>query len=124
MGFVVEALFGVGVLCAVAWIASLRKSVRGDEAAAREARRRAAEARERAEREARLYRDGEPLRCMGCDATFPGPLTDTGCPRCGMSALVVTEADYRQGKQAAADARNALRNGGGGGHGTDEEENT
>ena len=58
-------------------------------------REEAAAARE----EARKYEAGSQLICLGCDAHFAGPLTDTGCPQCHLSSLVVTEA--QNGKHAA-----------------------
>lgn len=101
MGFVIEAFFLVGIACGAAWLLSLKKSVAKDQAAARAAQEQAGAARVRAEHDAKLLRPGEALRCVGCDATFEGPLPATGCPRCGLSALVVAEEDYRKGKRAA-----------------------
>ncbi len=94
-------MFLVGVACGAAWLLSLRKSVAKDAAAARERQKQADAEKARAERAAKLLRPGEALRCLGCDTTFEGPLTSAGCPRCGLSALVVAEEDYRKGKRAA-----------------------
>lgn len=102
MGFVTEALFLVGLACGAAWLLSLRKSVAKDVAAARERQKQAEEACALAERDAKLLRPGEALRCLGCEATFDGPLPSGGCPQCHLAALVVTEEDYRKGKRAAA----------------------
>lgn len=107
MGFVIEALFVVGVASAVVWALGLRKAATKDRADAREQQKKAEEASARTEREARLLRPGEPLRCLGCDTTFAGPLTAQGCPNCHSSALVVAEEDFRRGKQAAAEAAEA-----------------
>ncbi len=104
MGFVIEGLFAVGLACGVAWLWSLKKSVAKDVSVAREEQKQADEARARAERDAKLLRPGELLRCLGCEMTFEGPLPATGCPRCSLSALVVAEEDYRNGKRAAETA--------------------
>ena len=101
MGFIIEAFFLVGIACGAAWLLSLRKSVAKDAAVAREQQKQVDEALARTERDAKLLRPGEMLRCLGCEATFEGPLTAAGCPRCNLSALVVAEEDYRIGKRAA-----------------------
>ncbi len=122
MGFVTEALFLVGIACGAAWLLSLRKSVAGDVSVARERQKQADELRARAERDAKLLRPGEALRCLGCDATFAGPLPATGCPQCQLAALVVTEEDYRKGKRAAAEAgANVPLTAGNGSHGRKED---
>ena len=97
-------MFLVGVACGAAWLLSLRKSVAKDAVAARERQKQAEAEKARAERDAKLLRPGEALRCLGCETTFEGPLTSAGCPRCGLSALVVAEEDYRNGKRAAETA--------------------
>lgn len=102
MGMVLEGFFVVALLLAAMWLWSVRGSVRKDVTDTRAQEAKATLARERAAREARLYQDGEPLRCLGCEAQFLGPLSDTGCPQCHLSALVVTESDYERGRQAAA----------------------
>ena len=96
-------MFLVGVACGAAWLLLLRKSVAKDAVAARERQKQAEAEKARTERDAKLLRPGEMLRCLGCEATFEGPLPATGCPRCGLSALVVAEEDYRKGKRAAAE---------------------
>ena len=96
MEFVMAGLFALAVALIGLWAWSLSASARRDrqeaQARAREEQERAAEA----EREARLYRPGEPLQCLGCGYKFLGPLPDTGCPQCHLSALVVTEAEAKE----------------------------
>ena len=92
MQMVFDGLFTLGVACLGLWLWSLRGSVTRDRAEAEAAH---ARARETAEREARLARKGEPLRCLSCDKKFRGPLTETGCPRCGLASFVMPDAEYR-----------------------------
>lgn len=96
MGLVIEGLFALGVVLVFCWLWSLRGSVVKDQAEARRRQEEECAAQERAKREARLYRKGEKLRCLGCGATFLGPLPDTGCPECHLSALVVTGRDHQR----------------------------
>ena len=56
------------------------------------ARLKAAAARE----EARKYEPGVRLVCLGCGKHFEGPLTETGCPECCLSSLVLTQAQFEQ----------------------------
>ena len=68
-----------------------RKSLQKDRA---EERKQQAAARQKAaaeQEEARKYQPGVPLVCLGCDTHFSGPLTDSGCPQCHLSSLVVTQ---------------------------------
>jgi hypothetical protein len=102
MGLVFAGLFTAAVVLVALWLYSLIGSARLDRIAAiRKAQDQAKQA-EQAAREARLYNAGEPLRCMGCGATFLGPLPDIGCPNCHMAALVVTEADYQDQQRKAS----------------------
>ncbi len=58
-----------------------------------------AQAREKdaaAAEEARKFRAGANLVCLSCGTHFPSPLTDAGCPRCHLSVLVMTDAQFRQ----------------------------
>lgn len=100
MQFILDGMFALSLLLALAWGLSVRRSLAADRArvqeAARKAEREAEEAHRRDEREARLNRAGEPLRCLGCDTTFLGPLGPEGCPRCGLTSLVVPEAEARE----------------------------
>ncbi len=104
MGLVFEGLFALGLVVFVVWLLTLRRSVGQDQAEAEAQQRREQQAREREERDARLFRPGEPLRCLGCDTTFLGPLPDTGCPRCHLATLVVPEQDYQQARQNVAES--------------------
>lgn len=104
MGLVIEGLFALAVILVALWLWSLRDSVVKDRAASEQRRREEEAARERAAREARLYRTGEALRCLGCGATFAGPLSDTGCPQCHLASFVVTERDYQREQRAALGA--------------------
>jgi hypothetical protein len=88
-----EAIFAAGFLFFAFWITSVVRSAMADRRVALIAE---AEARKLAEREASLQRPGEPLRCLNCDASFVGPLTDDGCPNCHLTTLVVPAAEYEQ----------------------------
>lgn len=101
MGLIIEGLVALCLALLVFWLLSLRSSAARDRAEAQRRQTQEQEARDRAEREARLYRQGEKLRCLGCEKTFTGPLSDTGCPHCHLSALVVPESDPRAGPQTA-----------------------
>lgn len=85
-------MFAAGVVVVGLWLWSLRGSVTRDRAEADAAR-------EAAEREARLQRKGEPLRCLNCDKKFRGPLPDTGCPRCHLASFVTPEVEYQKTSQ-------------------------
>ncbi len=100
MEFVIEGLLGLGVLVIALWLLSLRKSVAKDRAEGQRQQAQAKAQKKRAARNARLYRKGEPLRCLGCMQPLVGPMPEDGCPRCQVAALVVTEADFRKGQKA------------------------
>lgn len=100
MGLVIEGLFALAVVLVALWLWSLRGSVVRDRAETQRQRQEEQDARERTEREARLYRKGVKLRCLGCGAAFIGPLPDTGCPQCHLASFVVTERDYQREQQA------------------------
>ena len=93
-------MFALSLLLALFWGLSVRRSLTRDRAEAEDARRQAEreaeESRRQAQREARLKRKGEPLRCLGCDETFPGPLGPDGCPRCRLTSLVVPLSECSQ----------------------------
>ena len=91
MQLVFDGLFTLGAAFVALWLWSLRGSVVRDQT---EAEKEAKAARELAEREARLRRKGEQLRCLGCDKKFRGPLTENGCPRCHSASFVMPEAEY------------------------------
>lgn len=86
MALVIEALFSMGLLIAVIWAVSLWRSASRDRAAA-------ADALEKAEREAAMEAavaaPGKRLHCMNCDHQFIGPMPEDGCPNCHLSTLVV-----------------------------------
>lgn len=92
MQFVFDGMFAAGLVLVGLWLWSLRGSVTHDKAEADLARL-------AAEREARLQRKGEQLRCLNCDKKFKGPLPDTGCPRCHLASFVTPEAEYQKTKQ-------------------------
>jgi len=92
MQLVFDGMFAAGVVLVGLWLWSLRGSVTRDRAEADAAR-------EAAEREARLQRKGEPLRCLNCDKKFRGPLPDTGCPRCQLASFVTPEVEYQKTSQ-------------------------
>ncbi len=89
MELIFDGMFAMGLLLAGFWVWSVRQSVTRDRAEAEKAK-------EQAEREARLHRKGERLRCLSCEKTFRGPLSETGCPRCHLSSFVVPEAGCQQ----------------------------
>ncbi len=93
MGFVIDGLLFVGLIVGLLWLWSLRGSAARDTTAAQAQAQEDAKARELLERDARLHRPGVPLRCLGCNTAFLGPLLDNGCPQCHLSALVVTEQE-------------------------------
>ncbi len=93
MQFVFDGMFAVGLVLVGLWLWSLRGSVTRDEAVAEAARL-------AAEREARLQRKGEWLRCLNCDKKFRGPLPDTGCPHCHLGSFVTPESEYQRTKLA------------------------
>lgn len=99
MGLVLEGFLALAVVVALVWQWSLRSSVGKDIEAARHAAEQRVKARERARQTARLYRTEEPLRCLGCGASFGGPLGARGCPKCHLAVLVVTEKEYERGQQ-------------------------
>jgi hypothetical protein len=92
MQLVFDGLFTLGAAFVALWLWSLRGSVVQDQA---KAKKEAKTAREQAEREARLRRKGEPLRCLGCEKKFRGPLSENGCPRCHSASFVMPEAEYQ-----------------------------
>lgn len=92
MQLVFDGMFTLGLVFVGFWLYSLRGSVARDSAEAETAR-------EKAEREARLTRKGEPLRCLNCDKKFRGPLPDTGCPHCHLASFVLPEVEYQQDKK-------------------------
>lgn len=95
MGLVLEGFLALAAIVALAWQWSLRSSVGKDMEAAKQKTK----ARERERQIARLYRTEEPLRCLGCGASFGGPLGERGCPKCHLAVLVVTEKEYERGQQ-------------------------
>lgn len=99
MGLVIESVFALGVILLALWLWSLRASIVRDQAEARRRQEEEQAAQEQAGREAKLHRKGEKLHCLGCGTTFPGPLSDTGCPQCHLSSLVVTKRDYLRQQQ-------------------------
>ncbi len=96
MQLVFDGMLTCGIVLVGLWLWSLRGSVTRDKTEAEIARR---EANEKAVREARLARKGEPLRCVSCDKKFRGPLTDLGCPHCHLASFVLPEAEYQEKMQ-------------------------
>ena len=93
MQMVMDGLVALGLIFAGLWIWSLRGSVSRDRAEAHKRdKQREAEAAQ-AEREAKLQRKGERLRCLSCGKAFRGPLPLTGCPRCHLASFVVPQSD-------------------------------
>ena len=98
MQLVFDGMLTCGVVLVGLWLWSLRGSVTRDITEAEAARR---EAHEKAVREARLARKGEPLRCVNCDKKFRGPLTEAGCPQCRLASFVLPEAEYQEKRKQA-----------------------
>ena len=96
MQIVMEGLLALGLLLAGLWFWSVRGSVARDQAEAQRRQKQEDEQRAQAEREARLGRKGERLRCLSCDTAFRGPLPEDGCPRCHLAAFVVPEAEQKK----------------------------
>jgi len=93
MQMVMDGLLALGLIFAGLWIWSVRGSVSRDQVEARKRdKQREAEAVQ-AEREAKLQRKGERLRCLSCGKAFRGPLLLTGCPRCHLASFVVPQSD-------------------------------
>lgn len=95
---VVEGFFALAVVLGLAWIWGTASSAGKDKQAARREAVQTAQMHDRDARTARLYRTGEPLRCLGCGAGFLGPLGEDGCPQCHLAVLVITDAEYRRGQ--------------------------
>ncbi len=93
MQLVLDGLFTLGAAFLTFWLWSLRGSVTRDKKVAEQETE---AARKQAEHEARLTRKGEPLRCLGCDKKFRGPLLDTGCPCCHSASFVTPESEYQE----------------------------
>lgn len=96
MQLVFDGMLTCGIVLVGLWLWSLRGSITRDKTEAEIARR---ESREKAVREARLARKGEPLRCVSCEKTFRGPLTDRGCPHCHLASFVLPEAEYQEKRE-------------------------
>ncbi len=87
VGDVVLAALLVGGGLLMLFLRSAKRDRQDAEEKAEAARRGEAAARE----EARKYRPGARLLCVGCDLRFRGPLTDAGCPQCRLLSLVVAD---------------------------------
>lgn len=101
MGLVIEGMFALAAVLALAWLWTMRGSVGRDMEAQKRQAVQVKQVQERMAREAKLYQPGVALRCLGCDARFVGPLSETGCPQCHLASLVVTEDECRSGRQAS-----------------------
>lgn len=77
-------------------LALFLQSARKDRADAQRKERHAREEAAAAREEAHKYEAGTLLVCLGCGKHFEGPLTETGCPECHLSSLVLTEAQFEQ----------------------------
>lgn len=95
MQMVMDGILALGLLLAGFWVWSLRGSIARDRAETQRLQKQAEERKAQAEREARLQRRGERLRCLSCDKAFRGPLLPTGCPRCHLASFVVPESEVR-----------------------------
>ena len=88
-----DGLLALGLIFAGLWISSLRGSMRRDKAEALKREKQAEAEAVQAEREAKLQRKGEHLRCLSCGKSFRGPLPQTGCPGCHLASFVVPQSD-------------------------------
>jgi len=96
MGLVIGDLAIALVIALLIGFAVLRSSIKRD---SQEAQRSAAERNSQIQQEmflAARYKPGVPLMCAGCNTQFPGPLTDSGCPKCHSETLVLTMEEYEQ----------------------------
>jgi hypothetical protein len=96
MELVVASFVGIAVIVVVVWLAAVSKSVAIDTAKDREDAAARSETQRALERDRQMRAEPSRLRCLGCDTSFQGPLTDEGCPSCHSPALVIPEAEYNQ----------------------------
>jgi hypothetical protein len=82
MIFVLPIFVLGGCLVIALWWIFFRAAVRHESAV------RAAKKRE-ADFDRLLLTPEEPLHCLECRKTFPGPLEDDGCPHCHIRAFVI-----------------------------------
>lgn len=94
MGFVIEGFVIVLIVTILLGLVLMKKSVKLDDTAHGLRLDAERKAREEARADARKYEPGEPLVCLNCTNKFKGPLTESGCPACRNSTLVLTEAQY------------------------------
>ena len=93
MGVVIGDLVLLLVLVSVIGALFLKQSKSKDNVEAKAEREKRRQAMLKAQREAKRYAEGTPLVCLNCDTKFKGPLTNTGCPKCHMTTLVMTEEE-------------------------------
>jgi rubrerythrin len=91
MGFILDMFGALAIAAVLIWVWFMSKSMARDREAALESRKQEEAHLKDEILQKRLARPGEPLRCMGCDLRFDGPLPDTGCPRCHVASLVVPD---------------------------------
>jgi hypothetical protein len=107
MGIVISTCLLIGLICIAFWLYSLYNSAVADRLARQSQEREEALRLERERKDSLLRKPGVMLRCMSCNAAFPAPLPDIGCPECHIASFVVTEEEYQKSKE---EARNIVEN--------------
>jgi Zn finger protein HypA/HybF involved in hydrogenase expression len=105
MGLVVGDLLILTAIVTAGGLVALAISKRKDATLLEQDRLRRLHETERAKREAKLYEDGIPLICIGCETKFVGPLTSSGCPTCHSTTLVVTEQEMNASREKLRDSQ-------------------
>jgi Zn finger protein HypA/HybF involved in hydrogenase expression len=96
MELVVGSIGALIIVAVIIWLLVVSKTVEVDAAKDRVEETKRIEAERALERDKQMRRTRGPLRCLSCDTTFEGPLTDNGCPGCHSAALVVPEDEYKR----------------------------
>jgi Zn finger protein HypA/HybF involved in hydrogenase expression len=96
MELVAGSIGAVILIVVVIWLLVLSKTVQMDVAAVREEKQEQADTAKALQRDRWMRESRDRIRCLNCDITFDGPLTDAGCPSCHSGALVVSEQEYLQ----------------------------
>ena len=96
MELVVASFVAAVVIALVVWLLIVSRAVEADSAKDRAAKQEQAVIDRALDRDRRMRLSGSPIRCLGCNTTFNGPLTDAGCPNCHSAAFVIPEDEYVQ----------------------------
>ena len=96
MELVVGSIGAIIVVVVVIWLLALSKTVEIDTAKDREEHQNQRDTERALARDQQMRTSTEPLRCLNCETSFAGPLTDDGCPGCHSTSLVIPEEEYKQ----------------------------